>query len=139
MRRIAPLAIAVLLAACAGSPTSPDPAARFGSGPTGSGDDTGQGGSGCCPSRSSGLIGSTGGRAEEASAVIGSGGRAESSGLVGSSGGRAQDSGLVGPGAGRTEDPGLVGSGVGAMMDTGQTGSGGRTPPPDPAGPGGAT
>lgn len=120
MRRIAPLALAALLAACAGSPTSADPASRFDSGLIGStggrsentGDDNGNMGSGCCPSQSSGLVGSIGGRAE--------------------------DSGLLGPGGGRTRDSGLVGSGVGAMMDTGQAGSGGRTTPPDTTGPVGA-
>jgi hypothetical protein len=102
MRRIAPLAIAALLAACAGSPTSADPAARFDSGLVGSSggrsDDTGNLGSGCCPSRSSGLIGPSGGRAEQDTPVLGSGGRVEQDGpAIGSGGGTLPSDTTSGP------------------------------------------
>lgn len=106
MRRIAPLALAALLAACAGSPTSADPAARFDSGligPTGgrsedTGSDTGNMGSGCCPSRSSGLVGSSGGRAEEGSPMLGGGGSAEQdSPVMGSGGGTLPPDTTSGP------------------------------------------
>jgi len=103
MRRIAPLAIAALLAACAGSPTSADPAARFDSGLIGSiggrSEDTGQGGSGCCRSQSSGLVGSIGGRAEDGGGTMGSGGRAEMDGPQIGSGGGTLPPDTAGPGS----------------------------------------
>ncbi len=102
MRRIAPLAIAALLAACAGSPTSADPASRFDSGLIGSGvgrsEDTGQGGSGCCRSQSSGLVGAIGGRAEEASPMLGGGATVARDGSQIGSGGGTPPPDTTGPG-----------------------------------------
>jgi hypothetical protein len=102
MRRIAPLALAALLAACAGSPTSADPAARSDSGLVGPGagrsEDTGNIGSGCCRSQSSGLVGPSGGRAEQDAPVLGSGGRAEQDGpAIGSGGGTLPPDTVGGP------------------------------------------
>ncbi len=96
-RRIAPLAALALLAACAGSPTSTDSAARF----------------------DSGLIGSGVGRSGDDGALGSGGGRADA-GIIGSGMGREDDSGMIGSGTLSSDGTGtgFLGGGTRAESDT---------------------